>query len=177
VRFLLVVGTALGALLGGTLPALAHGLPLASDPSPLTTVDTAPEQVSVYFAGALLPDGTSLVVTGPDGQPIDNGDTVVNGASATVSLRHARPAGNYTVFWTINAADGHQDAGAFQFSSSFATGVGHSGSMRWLAPLSTIVLLAGLAVAVFFLWRTVNRSAKSKPAPVTTRQRTSRTRR
>lgn len=138
---------------------------LSSEPAPLTTVDTAPPEVAVYFSSAILPDGSSIVVTGPDGAELRTGATRVEGASMRVSLPRARPAGTYTVFWQINAADGHQDVGAFEFSAARSTGVGAHGIWRWLAPLSTVALLALLAGAGFFIWRSFTRSGQQRPAP------------
>jgi methionine-rich copper-binding protein CopC len=148
----------------------AHGSMLASEPSPLTTLDTAPPEVSVFFSGVILPEGSSLVVTGPDGQPIDAGNMRVDGAAMVVGLRGERPAGVYTVFWQINAADGHQDVGAFEFSAARATGGGQGGANRWIAPLTTVALLAGFAAAVYFIWRSVNRAGRPNPAPARKRR-------
>lgn len=142
----------------------------------MTTVDTAPPEVAVYFTGALLPEGSTIFVQGPDGQPIDTGAVRVDGAQLSVPLRGARPAGTYTVFWEINAADGHRETGAFEFAAARDAGVGHSGPLRWLAPLGTAALLVGLALAVLFLWRSVNRAGQAQQAASRTTRTTTKRR-
>lgn len=138
--------------------AAAHGSLLAAEPAPMTTVDIAPPEVALFFGGVILAEGSSLTVTGPDGRPIDAGDVRVDGAAMRVSLRRARPAGTYAVFWQIRAADGHEDRGAFAFSAARATGHGSGGALRWVGPFVTAGLLVGLVAAAFVIWRALYRA-------------------
>jgi len=105
------------------LPAQAHDTLLDSDPADGTVVETAPDHLTLTFSESVLELGTSVAVTGPDGERVDEGDPAVDGAEVTQPLRDERPAGEYTVQWRATSSDGHPITGELAFRATDPTGV------------------------------------------------------
>ncbi|WP_019135512.1 copper resistance CopC family protein, partial [Cellulomonas massiliensis] len=119
---LLTVALVPAALAALALPAQAHDTLLDSDPADGTVVATAPEQVTLTFNEAVLELGTSVAVTGPDGERVDEGEASVTDAVVTQALRADRPAGEYTVLWRATSSDGHPITGELAFRATDAVG-------------------------------------------------------
>lgn len=113
---------ALGAVGVAVTPALAHSGMTGSDPADASTVDTAPDQVTLSFNEAPQSLGTEVVVLDPDGAVVSEGATTVADVTVTQPLAPERPAGAYTIQWRVTSADGHPLSGELTFTAT--TGVG-----------------------------------------------------
>lgn len=140
--------------------ACAHALLNRSDPEAGTTLERAPQAITLTFTEAPEPSLSSVRILLPTGQPVAQGP-VRAAPGQPRSLRVALgplAAGVYTVTWrTVSKIDGHVTGGAFAF------GVGASpadatipevkspppsvlgGAARW-------ALYAGLAVLLGASW-------------------------
>lgn len=96
-----------------------HSMPEAG-----STVETAPTIVEIYFSQEIDESGTSIRVLGPDGAPIDLGDTTLDlfdpeRKRVTVSIQSGIGPGQYTVEWvSLSGEDGESDSGSFEFTVS-----------------------------------------------------------
>lgn len=116
---LAVVAAALIAVFGFAAPAAAHTAPIPGGvPADGATVDTAPKQVTIEFAGQLLTDGAAAEIstdaTGA-GKDWTAGAPTVDGTTLTIPVDPEIPAGTYTVTFHVVAEDGH----AISQSSTF----------------------------------------------------------
>jgi methionine-rich copper-binding protein CopC len=114
---------AVGVILAVVMPAApasAHADYRDSDPPDGASVAGPPNEVWAEFTEQPV-EGSTLVVTDPCGQRVDNGDYryqpfPIN--RITVSLS-ADKAGGYRVTWTVTSdADGHTTRGTFTFVSN-----------------------------------------------------------
>ena len=95
----------------------AHAFPDHSEPRVGHTVDAAPPQVRIWFDGEIEPVFSTMRVENARKEQVDRGDVHVDPADATllqVSLPPL-PAGDYMVFWSVVAHDGHRTEGSFPF--------------------------------------------------------------
>ena len=143
VAIVLMLPTVLSAGLSAR-PAGAHAKVTGSSPLDGTTVDVAPEVVTLYLdAKPATIEGDPLQVYGPDGERVDAADAHVGagGRELTVSMAAGvpRPAGEYHLLWRVVSQDSHLIAGHYTFHASedappvslqFARGV-ESGPPRW----------------------------------------------
>jgi hypothetical protein len=123
--------TALVWVLAGGAPALAHNTLSGSDPEHGGTVAEPPERVRLTFRASLDPLNTHLIVTGPDGEPVEAGEPAFDGPSVSLPLP-AGPAGEYRVSYQVLSSDGDWVEGAIGFTVS--TGLSASPSPPALAP-------------------------------------------
>jgi len=108
----------LAALLLAPVPAWAHTFPDHSDPRVGQTVDAAPTQVRIWFDGEIEPVFSTMRVESSDKQRVDKGDGRVDAQDnrlLVVTTRPALPPGQYRVFWSVVARDGHRTEGDFPF--------------------------------------------------------------
>jgi len=112
-----VVAAVVATVVAMPAPAWAHTELLGTSPAD-AAVQTAPvEEVTLTFSGPVRADGSSVVVTGPDGQTHSQGalsviDFVVHQAVADLA------SGTYRVDWVVVAGDGHPLSGQFTFQLS-----------------------------------------------------------
>jgi len=102
--------------------AWGHAFPDHSEPRVGWTVPTPPPRVRIWFDGALEPIFSTITVMNADRQRVDKGDGRVNPSDSTileVSLPPL-PPGNYRVFWSVVARDGHRTEGDFPFTIEVA---------------------------------------------------------
>lgn len=95
-----------------------HAFPDHSDPQAGSIVTVAPTQVRIWFDGELEPAFSSIRVHNASGQRVDKGDGHVESTNPTlleVSLP-SLPTGNYHVFWSVVARDGHRTEGDYTFT-------------------------------------------------------------
>lgn len=98
-------------------PALAHSELIASSPDDGEVLVTAPSAIVLTFAEDVLPEGSGIVVSGPDGKRYDIADSLdVSGTEASISLKPATAEGRYDVSYRIVSADGHVASGALTYS-------------------------------------------------------------
>ena len=117
---------ALGALTLGLFlvatSAWGHAFPDHSEPRVGWTVPTPPPRVRIWFDGALEPIFSTITVLNAKRERVDKGDGRVNPSDSTileVSLPPL-PPGNYRVFWSVVARDGHRTEGDFPFTIEVA---------------------------------------------------------
>jgi copper transport protein len=106
----------LGGVVGVASPASAHAELLVSTPADGAIVDVAPDEVVLQFTEAvqLQPDGVRVVDA--DGDRVDLGEAVADGAKVTSPVEDDLAEGSYLVAWRVVSADGHPVRGAFTFS-------------------------------------------------------------
>jgi copper resistance protein C len=119
IRAAAVALTAAAALLASATPALAHDELVSSNPAADARVAQPPTEVVLTFDEAVLPVGTQVVVTGPDG-PVSEGSPRLEGPAVHQPLRGG-PAGTYKVAWRVTSADGHPVSGTFAFTAQAAS--------------------------------------------------------
>ncbi|MGB8408164.1 MAG: copper resistance CopC family protein [Mycobacterium sp.] len=83
--------------------AAAHDWVVNSSPAENST-GPAPSQVSITFNEPVT--NAEIWVTGTDHAAWSTGSTNGSGAAYSIALRPSLPAGEYTVHWKNNAADG-----------------------------------------------------------------------
>lgn len=105
-----------------TTSAWGHAFPDHSEPRVGWTVPTPPPRVRIWFDGALEPIFSTITVMNANSKRVDQGDGRVNPSDSTileVSLPPL-PPGNYRVFWSVVARDGHRTEGDFPFTIEVA---------------------------------------------------------
>jgi copper transport protein len=126
---LMLLFGALTLWLARPIPALAHGTLLVSSPPDCATstpnnpldcrsgqiYQAAPTQVKLSFTEPVKPIRHGLIVTGPDGKPVEQGDITVNGADLSIAI-DARLPGTYQVSWQVISQDSHPVRGSYNFS-------------------------------------------------------------
>ncbi len=150
--------------------ALAHALPVRTDPTQNAVLKTPPKQVTIWFDEKIIPATSHIIVDNAQGQQVntqDSGVSTTNPLEMSVALPASLPGGTYTVLWVAQSADdGHVTQGSFTFR---VTGsgqplallpTGHGGAsnsaftlngpvivqaiMTWLALLSMTFWVGGL---------------------------------
>jgi uncharacterized protein YkwD/methionine-rich copper-binding protein CopC len=145
--------------------ALAHALPLKSEPENGATLLQAPERVTVWFSQELDTRFSLLQVFDAGGRQVDLGDGGVDlydpdHASLMVSLPETLPDGRYLVRWSVvSFEDNDTTEGEFSFSvgrpnqvpTAATTPTGGDWPLAWLATVLVVLLLIGLGLAL--RWR------------------------
>ncbi len=105
--------------------ALAHALPVRSDPAVNAALRTPPAQVHIWFDDALVPTTSHISVQDALGHEVDRRDSRVshsNPREMSITLPKL-PAGTYTVLLVAQSAeDGHITEGSFVFSVNLPDG-------------------------------------------------------
>jgi copper resistance protein C len=166
-QLLATVLAAAGLLLGpGIGTAAAHDVLVASTPAPDTTVEATPAAVSLEFSQAPQPLGARVVVTGPDGAEVADGEAQARDRTVVQPLAGDLLTGRYTVDWRITSADGHPLTGTFAFSveEGPATAVAPASNGSPAAPDSGfpviwLAVAAVVAVGAVLIVRQVRRPA------------------
>ena len=114
-------------------PAQAHGTLLFASPPDCTVATSAllpydpvncrtgkifqeaPTQVKLSFTEPVKPIRHGLIVTGPDGKPVEQGSIVVSGADVSIAIDAHQP-GTYQVSWQVISQDSHPVRGTYNFS-------------------------------------------------------------
>ena len=96
--------------------ASAHTVLTGTDPAADTTIDAGPARVTATFNEDLQPTFAAMTVVGPDGNLWSQGETSVQGATASVGLRPLGPSGRYTVNYRVTSDDGHVVSGSWSFA-------------------------------------------------------------
>lgn len=124
-RFTTIVLTCVLALVASvaaafatSAPAAAHNALVSADPADGSTVEVAPERVTLTFDDEVIELGSVIEVFGPGGSLVSAGDVQVDGAVATQELAGELPAGAYTIVWRITSADGHPVEGELGFTAT-----------------------------------------------------------
>jgi copper transport protein len=140
--------------------ASAHALPVSSSPESSAVLTQAPSQVTITFSENVDQAASSIVVTGPTGAIVSEGDAKTAAGNAHVFSVQIKSDGNgtYVVSWSsVSADDGHFTKGAYPF----AVGKGQMAQMSSMSDdveiveLSTTPEALGSAVELLghgFLW-------------------------
>jgi copper resistance protein C len=107
----------LTGIVAGGAPARAHAFPDHSEPRVGHTLDTAPDTVRIWFDGDIEPVFSTIRVETAAKQRIDKGDPRVDPGDSKLLEVHVPPlpSGEYHVFWSVVARDGHRTEGSFPF--------------------------------------------------------------
>lgn len=100
-------------------PALAHDVLTGSTPEDGQTLETVPEEVALTFNNppAEGGGGTSIVVTGPDGETTyEEGEPSFDGTDVSTVLTPLDQAGEYSIGYRVVSSDGHPIQGTLTFS-------------------------------------------------------------
>ena len=111
-----VLGMALFVAMAGV--AAGHAEFESADPAPGTSLEAAPETITIWFTQSLQAPDSWIRVFTADGVRVDQNDSRIlseNDHSMVVSLRSGLGEGAYSVSWQSLAADGDGLTGSFQF--------------------------------------------------------------
>lgn len=120
-----LAGLGLAGLLSGLVfplavlatPASAHAYLVASDPAEGAVVASAPEQVTISFSEPVRLVADRVLVVGPDGERVDQGEPRPEGTEVVIPLDGEIEAqGTYLVSFRVISADSHPVAGSIAFS-------------------------------------------------------------
>lgn len=112
--------TALLLLTLGLAPcAWAHAFPDNSAPHVGATLSASPKLVQIWFDGEIAPVFSTLIVKNTSGVQVSQGNGQVSASDNTLletTLPATLPPGQYWVYWSVIANDGHHTAGRFPFT-------------------------------------------------------------
>ena len=115
-RLLAATLAACVALLLGAAPAFAHTRLESSDPADKSSVDTAPESVSLTFNEDISAEFASMSVVGPDGTNYATGQVSAAGGQVSTAVSPLGPAGAYEIGYRVVSDDGHPVQGKVTFT-------------------------------------------------------------
>jgi len=114
-RAAVVALLSLAALLLGAGPALAHTRLQRTDPGDGTTLDAAPQRVSLTFNENLPAEFSTITVVGPDGVAYQTGPVTADRTTISTAVRPLGPAGRYQIGYRVVSDDGHPVSGSVAF--------------------------------------------------------------
>jgi copper(I)-binding protein len=139
------VTSALLAALSLTLalgsPVQAHAFLDHSTPAVGSTVQTAPPMLTLWFTQNLEPAFSTVEVTGPNGEQIEQGKPQISGDTMRAAIKSAG-AGTYQVHWHVVSVDTHKTKGNFTFRVGGST-AGVSIEKPWMRFVIKSVPAAG----------------------------------
>lgn len=99
--------------------ARGHAYPDHADPEAGSTVTVSPERVRIWFDSALEPVFSTIMVHAVKGDTmVSREDGRVNPSDPTLLEIGVPPLppGDYVVYWSVVARDGHQTFGKYTFT-------------------------------------------------------------
>jgi copper transport protein len=105
----------------GAAPADAHAELLVSTPNDGDVLEVAPGEVVLQFTETVQLQADGVRIVDADGDRVDAGAAVAEGATVTAPVEDELERGSYVVAWRVVSADGHPIRGAFTFSVGEAT--------------------------------------------------------
>ncbi|CNE96793.1 CopC domain-containing protein YobA [Yersinia nurmii] len=99
--------------------ALAHAHLKVETPAADTTVNAAPEALTLNFSEGIELGFSGVKVTGPDNHAVKTGALKldpVNNTQLILPLENALSAGKYNVSWHVVSVDGHKTKGNYSFT-------------------------------------------------------------
>ena len=104
-RLLAATVAACVALLLGAAPAFAHTRLESSNPTDKSTVDAAPESVSLTFNEDISAEFATMSVVGPDGTNYQTGQVSAAGGQVSTAVSPLGPAGVYQIGYRVVSDD------------------------------------------------------------------------
>ncbi len=96
-------------------PAFAHAAFTGSTPSDGESLASPPDQIRLEFNETVDERFVETALTGPDGQPVDIGETTVEAGAVAFTADITAP-GDYTIGYRIVSTDGHPVEGEIAFT-------------------------------------------------------------
>ena len=115
-RLLAATVAACLALLLGAAPAFAHTRLESSNPTDKSSVDAAPESVSLTFNEDISAEFATMSVVGPDGTNYQTGQVSAAGGQVSTAVSPLGPAGVYQIGYRVVSDDGHPVQGKVSFT-------------------------------------------------------------
>lgn len=115
------LATAVGIILTGALPAVAHDSLIETTPATGSVVETAPAMLVLRFRDNVLDLSSQVIVRDPVGDVVVDDEGVIEATTLSVPLPTDLVDGTYRVVWRVVAGDGHPLQGAFEFSVGAAS--------------------------------------------------------
>jgi methionine-rich copper-binding protein CopC len=99
----------------GTGAARAHAFLDHANPAVGSTVQRAPQEITLSFTLNIEAAGSNVQVTDAGGARVDLGKPQISGSTMRAGLKALKP-GAYRVRWHVLSADGHTSEGNFSFT-------------------------------------------------------------
>ena len=115
-RLLAATVAACVALLLGAAPAFAHTRLESSNPTDKSSVDAAPESVSLTFNEDISAEFATMSVVGPDGTNYQSGQVSAAGGQVSTAVSPLGPVGVYQIGYRVVSDDGHPVQGKVSFT-------------------------------------------------------------
>ncbi|MFV2022056.1 copper resistance CopC/CopD family protein [Micromonospora sp. LOL_023] len=179
-RLAAIVGLFLAALPVVLLPATAasaHAVLASTSPVVDSVLPNAPAEVVLTFSESVRQVPDRVRVISPDGQRIDQGEPVFDGAVVIIPVDQQTTRGTFLVSYRVISADGHPVSGGFTYSvgapSAVPTDTGGAETDPVVSRLIQVskflgyvglLLIVGPALVLSMLWP--RRLARSGPARV-----------
>ncbi|MEY4922152.1 MAG: hypothetical protein RLY17_869 [Pseudomonadota bacterium] len=99
--------------------ALAHAHLKVESPTANTTINTAPEALTLVFSEGIELNFSGIKIIGPDNNRVKTGELKLDPANNTqliLPIDHALTAGKYNVSWHVVSVDGHKTKGTYSFT-------------------------------------------------------------
>ena len=157
----------LAFVVSAAAPAAAHAVLLRTEPSPQTTVKTAPPAVRLVFSESVEAAFGAVRVFDVDGGRVDDGKLTTEHGGRDVLVPANLASGTYTVTWRVVSTDGHLIHGAFQFyvgspstispvpiepDTGAGTAVGWGYGLVRFAWYAALLAVIGLVVVRRYVW-------------------------
>ncbi|MBB5084622.1 copper resistance CopC family protein [Nonomuraea endophytica] len=120
-RLLTVLLLACAAVGGWIAPAQAHNVLVSSDPGADAVLTAAPQRVTLVFDQPVRRGYAQIGLTGPGGEALTSGATVVAKERVTVPLKTLTTDGAYVIGYRILSSDGHPVTGQVRFTLKLTT--------------------------------------------------------
>ena len=101
-------------LFGSGPEVRAHAFLDHANPRVGNSVRTAPREVTLWFTQNLEPAFSTISVTGPSGQKVDDGKPRISGSTMRIAIKPSG-SGSYHVNWRVLSVDTHTTEGSFSF--------------------------------------------------------------
>ena len=115
-RLLAATVAACLALLLGAAPAFAHTRLESSNPTDKSSVDAAPESVSLTFNEDVSAEFATMSVVGPDGTNYQTGQVSAAGGQVSTAVSPLGPAEVYQIGYRVVSDDRHPVQGKVSFT-------------------------------------------------------------
>lgn len=100
----------------GAQGARAHDQLISTNPADRSSLDTAPDKLTLKFSAKLLNLGHELVLADAQGGNWSEGKASLEGENLIQPVKLGMPAGQYEARWRVVSSDGHPISGSFRFA-------------------------------------------------------------